>query len=130
MQPVEAVKSFLQHATQSASRSTTLQPLTWLVGILVSGLVLGSAYQTPHWILVIFAIFLCLATVSYLGWYSLFALRNPDLLRSETFYLQKLAIEKKIYGDSDIGMIEEDVLESPVTPPLIADDKSSGGQAE
>lgn len=49
-----------------------------------------------------------------LGSYIYFMRRDPDALRSESYSLQKLAIEKGIFGDNLVGMIDPDrVIETP-----------------
>ncbi len=96
----------MQQATVSGSRSTVLQPLLWLTGILASGLLVAGYYGLPYWVLVIFAVPLGLSFLFALFFYALFAFKNPDLLRSERYSLSKMALEKTLIGDSSAGLTE------------------------
>jgi hypothetical protein len=46
------------------------------------------------------------AALVFLGTFVFFAVKDPDLLRSESYSIQKLAIQKGIVGD-DTGYITE-----------------------
>jgi len=108
MPSVQAIQAFLQAATARGSKSTAMQPLAWLIGILVSGLICGAVWDAPNWLLVTLLVFLGCAVMVYLVGFSLFGFYNPDALRSERFHLSKLAIEKNLIGDNIAGMKEID----------------------
>lgn len=67
-----------------------------------------------------------LAIIVYVGSYIYLLRVNPDALRSERYSLEKLAIEKGVYGDSLTGVVEN---QSSTQQKLSADDNSdeSGG---
>lgn len=113
MPPPELIRAFLSQASSTGSRSTALQPLMWLSGILTTGLVVASNQQTPEWALismtVLFGITICIFLVCYVY----FAIKNPDALRSEKYTLSKMAIEKNLIGDDKAGLLEVGDYESP-----------------
>jgi hypothetical protein len=86
-----------------------LKSLTWLISVLLAALLTAASLQLPSWITV--GLFITLAInillVMFSFGYCLF--NDRDALRSESFSIKKMAIEKGIYGDSITG-----VLKSPV----------------
>jgi hypothetical protein len=75
---------------------------------------LGSfAVGGPLWLGIVLAIGATASIAAYLISYFYLMIRSPDSLRSETFTLKKLAIEKGIYGDSFVGSLEIDSAGSP-----------------
>jgi hypothetical protein len=104
MPSTEIVQALLQQATSSGSRSTAMQPLCWLAGIILSGIIGSAYYNAPIWLLVTLAVFLGFCISLFLGIYTYFAIKNPDALRSEKFTLSKMAIEKNLIGDNNVGL--------------------------
>lgn len=104
----ETIRAIISQASASGSRSTALQPLGWLSGILTSGLILAASFGAPVWVLVSFAVMLCSTVGIYLSGYVYYAIKNPDALRSEKFTLSKMAIEKNLIGDNEAGLMEID----------------------
>lgn len=113
------LKTLFEHAISEGSRSTALKPLGWLVAMLASTTLAAFYWTTPRWIGTIFAIFTIITVITYLGSYLYFLIKDPDALRSERYSLQKLAIEKGLYGDNLIGRITLDDIRKP--QPLAAD---------
>jgi hypothetical protein len=109
MIPVDWVTSLFQQATAKGSRSTILRPLAWFIGICVTATMGAVEVRAPAWITVSFAIFGSLGMLLYLGTYlyCLFS-KKEDLLRSETYSIQKLAIERGFVGDSTEGIFRVD----------------------
>src|SRR5437879_1495225 len=105
MAPFNLVAAFLKQATEQGSRSTILRPLGYLLSMCVAA-TLGAVYvKAVPWLVLLFAVFSGLAAILYLGTYVYCLLTNREtLLRSETYSIQKLAIEKGFYGDSSAGM--------------------------
>jgi hypothetical protein len=70
--------------------------------------------KAPFWVSILFGCFSALCGLLYLATY-IYCLvtKQETLLRSETYSIQKLAIEKGIYGDSTVGSFNAD--ESPQT---------------
>jgi hypothetical protein len=94
----------LQQANIGQSRSSVLNPLQWLLVILVAGVAICLLFHSPSWLIGLFAVMLILVLCLFLGSYIYFARTNPDALRSEQFSLSKLAIEKGMVGDSLAGL--------------------------
>jgi hypothetical protein len=94
----------LQQANIGQSRSSVLNPLQWLLVILVAGIVLCVWLHSPSWLVTLFAVMVVLVLLLFLGSYIYFMRKNPDALRSEQFSLSKLAIERGLVGDSLSGL--------------------------
>ncbi len=95
------------HAT--LSRSDVLKPLAWLAGILLTAMVGMLWVKAPSWLTVLMAILLSVSIVLYLISYVYCLLRDPDALRSETYSLHKMVIERGLLGDNVTGVIDLDV---------------------
>lgn len=109
----ELLRAFLQQASASGARTTVLHPLSWLVGILTSGCVIASIFDTPYWVPMMLGGLLCLSVFAFLMAYFFFSVKDPDALRSERYTLSKMALEKNLIGDSEKGLMPLDVEESP-----------------
>lgn len=101
------IKSFLEQATAQGSRSTALRPLGWLMSICVAAVISAIWVVAPAWVTILFAIFAVLTITMYLASYGycLFTGKS-DLLRSESYSIQRLAIEKGMIGDNKAGLFE------------------------
>ncbi len=106
MQNLELIRAFLQQATEQGSRSTVLKPLGWMMAILVAATISAFSFSAPIWLGVLFAVFCGLTMFLYLFSYVYFMFKDKDALRSETYSIQKLAIEKGFVGDSIKGVFE------------------------
>jgi hypothetical protein len=73
----------------------------------------GPYWGAPGWALISLAGFLGVTVATYLISYVIYAIKNPDALRSEKYTLSKMAIEKNLIGDSTAGLIEVGDFESP-----------------
>jgi len=105
------IRTILNHSSASGIKSTVLKSLGWIIPIEIVGLIVGLNYKASS-VIIIFIIFLCLTVLLFIGTFIYCLFSNPDLLRSESFTLTKLAIEKGIYGDNLSGEIKEDMLQS------------------
>jgi hypothetical protein len=99
---------FWQHLTanvlERGSRSSVVTTLVIMGGLLASAMV-GSLYgRAPDWVPIFFATLLGLDFIAFLCAYAYFARTAPDALRSEKFYLQKMAIERGYVGDAHSGL--------------------------
>ena len=113
---VTLIRSLLQHATAETSRSTALAPLGWLVAMLLAATVGSKISGTTAWLTVALGVLTVVSVAGYLAAYLYFLLRNPDALRSETYTLSKLAIERGVFGDSVSGVFspsDRKMLEAP-----------------
>src|SRR5260221_115953 len=103
------------HAT--LTRSDILRALIWPLGIIMTTTVGLVAANAPHWLLVIFSCLLVLNMLLYAASYIFCLITDRDALRSETYSLQKIAIEHGLYGDRRIGIIEpEPHNDTPLLP--------------
>jgi len=121
----ELIRAFLSQASSSGSRSTALQPLGWLSGILTSGLVVAASWGAPEWALITLSVLLVVTVSIYLISYIFYAIKNPDALRSEKYTLSKMAIEKNLIGDDKSGLIEVGEYENPPVSPALPNKKES-----
>lgn len=104
---MDIIKALLSRSDASGSKSTILQPLTWFIAILLATLALLFKIQAPNWICYtltgIIIVIVLLFGFAYV--YCLFV--DRDALRSESFSIRKMEIEKGIMlGDSSTGLIE------------------------
>ena len=117
----EFLRSFLEQATATGSKSTVLRDLRWFAGIVLTTLLAALHFKAPHWVLVCLAGLVGIVSFVYLGAYVYFALRSPDSLRSEKFTLSKMAIERSVVGDNLAGFIDptisKRVIELPASTP-------------
>lgn len=97
----------LQQFSERGSRSTALKPLGQLATIL-SALLVGAIWQnSPSYIIICIFCLLCLDVIAYIGSYTYFMLHGKDYLRSESFVIDKMSIEKRLIGDSVVGTTVE-----------------------
>ena len=107
MPNIEWLSTFCDQATAQGARSTIVRPLTWLIGLLLSTLMIILYINVATWLLLLLAVLLCVSFVMFCSTFVYFALKNPDYLRSERYTLTKMAIEKHLYGDRETGLIEQ-----------------------
>jgi hypothetical protein len=117
MPSIQLIKAFLEQATSHGSRSTVLRPLAWLVAICASATLAAVRFSAPTWIIVLFGVSAGLGIALYLVSYIYcLAKGKEDLLRSETYSIQKLAIEKGFVGDSLAGVFRAEPNEQALVP--------------
>ena len=102
------IKALFSQSDASGSRSTILKPLMWLIGILL-GVLLTLVFTSAEPWLHIIVVCLIIAAIGLYFYVYCYCLRhNPDALRSESFTIRKMQIEKGLYGDSNVGYLEEE----------------------
>ena len=106
MPGVDSITQLLRKSAAGGSKSTVLNPLAWLVAIEFAGLAASLKYGAPEWVIQVIVGLLVLSAVVYVAAYVFFGLTNSDALRSERFFLSKLAIEKSARGDNLVGLLE------------------------
>lgn len=89
------------------SRTDVLRALVWPNAMLLIALVAGATKNAPTYLLVLLSVLLVLFMLLYAGAYVVFGLKDPNLLRSERYNIEKLAIEKGLLGDSMKGIVNE-----------------------
>jgi len=111
MPALNLIRAFLEQASAQGSKSTVLRPIGWMMPICVAA-TLGAVYiAAPLWVTVMFGAFSGLTMLLYLGAYVFCLLTDKEALRSETYSIQKLAIEKGFVGDSLTGVLPTETAE-------------------
>jgi hypothetical protein len=105
---------FSASALLSGNRTTVLNTLGWMMLLLILGLIGCSTVGVPHWLIVLLAACLAIDFVVFIGAYIYFAITAPDYLRSENYSIQKLAIEKRVLGDSTGGTFNAEEDDPPM----------------
>lgn len=88
------------------SRTDVLRALIWPNALLLGGLIWAGVQGAPTFILVLLSVLLVLFMLLYAGAYIVFGKQDPNLLRSERFNLEKMAIEHGLYGDDKTGLMQ------------------------
>ena len=88
------IKALLSHSDASGSRSTILKPLTWLLGIILATLLAAFRFSAPAWFCYLLAGIAILAVLLFFFAYVFCLFKDRDALRSESFSLRKMEIEK------------------------------------
>jgi hypothetical protein len=119
MPGLNLIASFLQQATAQGTRSTILNPLGWFFALCTGGLLGSVRWNASLWIQLIFGVFAILGGTTYLGAYVFCLLtKQPELLRTEKYLIQQLAIEKGFRGDSITGPITSAAISSVTVEPV------------
>ncbi len=106
--PEVFLKSLFEQSQARGSRSTALGPLFVLLGLLLTALVTTTklAPDPPTWLLPgLFGLVAFIVLVGA-GAYIYLLIKDRDALRSERYSIQKLAIEKGMYGDDMTGVVD------------------------
>jgi hypothetical protein len=101
--PVDELWSLIHQSIGTASRSTALKPLGWLVGITTVPFVAVLRYRSPFWVTVSVMCLLFAGAIVYLCSYVFLLFNNVDALRSENFALKKMELQQSRTGDSQMG---------------------------
>ena len=113
----DVVRQYLEHASGSGRRSTAVSTLIVMGGVLLAGLVASVLFDAPQWLLE-WLVGLVVGDAALFGIAFLyFMLKSPDALRSESFELEKMAMERGLFGDSLQGLVAQG--DGP-KPPAIA----------
>jgi hypothetical protein len=107
------------------AKSTALKPLGWLVTILSASSISAFYFKSPSWLGATFGALTAVSIVGYLVAYAYFAYTDKDALRSEKFYLQKLAIQRGFIGDDMTGYIRLDASAPRALPPPERDEEKA-----
>jgi hypothetical protein len=93
------LESLYKQTNIGQSRSSVLNPLQWMLVILVIGLGSALGFHAPAWLILLFAVLIG-GTVAFIlaaFWY--FMIREPSLLRSEDYSLAKHAMDKGLFTE-------------------------------
>ncbi len=100
------IKTLLQQSSIGQSRSSALNPLQWVLVILLAGAVICPLVNAPSWLLKILVGLTVIIVILIATSYVYFMFKNPDALRSEQYTLSKIALEKGLVGDNLIGLFD------------------------
>jgi hypothetical protein len=109
---LQLAASLREQMTANLSRSDVLKPLAWLIGLLLTGLVLAITAKAAGWVVAGLMGAVGAGVVLYMGAYVFCLFSDRDALRSERYTLQKMAIEHGLYGDSRIGLQDAPVIDA------------------
>lgn len=107
----EILQTFMQQASAKGARSTVLHTLLIFIGMLLSAIVVTATIGAPEWIINVFTVVFSFACGIFFLAFIYFGLNDPDALRSEKFVIDKMAMEKGLYGDSQSGLHQANVIE-------------------
>lgn len=88
------------------ARSNVIVSLLWLFFLTLGSTVTYAILGDKEILLYFFIGALSVELLSIIVAYFIFAFKDPDCLRSETYTLSKLAIEKGQVGDNQTGLLE------------------------
>lgn len=74
--------------------------------MILTSIVLSSLNPKLYWLPILLSCLLILFLGIYAFSYLYCLLRNPDLLRSERYGIQKMAIQHGLLGDSESGLFD------------------------
>ena len=122
------ISAFLAQASATGSRSTVLKPLYGIIPFCFAATMSSAYFKLVEWITYVFAGFSVLSIAVFLFSYIYCLLKDKDALRSETYSIQKMAIEKGFIGDDMSGVIKidrrpSDILNGSVSSSESGDDK-------
>jgi hypothetical protein len=100
---IQIVSSLREQMQATLSRSDALKPLAWLMGMLLTALLVSAYLQAHTAIQILLGTLLGLSGALYLFAYTFCLVKIPDALRSERYSLHKMAIEHGLLGDSSSG---------------------------
>ena len=104
-------REIFQSSAAQGSRTSAMGSMIWLIALLL--LAVGAvAWTDAEWVLRVLSGLLCLAIASLIGVFIWFAIRDPDLLRSERFNIAKAAMEHGYVGDDLQELLDDTSLSS------------------
>ena len=111
------VSSFVQ-ARVSGSRSTVLAPLNLLLTVLLPSTIVASVWS-PAWIATVLVVSSVVVLLLYRFAYTFCLFQDKDALRSESYSLEKLRMDRGLLGDSTSGVEEtkrdQELIAAPAT---------------
>lgn len=102
------INALLQQASHDGSRSTVLKPLGFILTVFLSAILLSFYIKAPSWLGITLTVIMVIIMILFVYAYLYFMKADPDALRSEKYSLQKMQIEKGIFGDDSRGVVEPD----------------------
>lgn len=94
-----------------------MQPILWILASVLAAFVSASmSGKAPEWALIVLGAMSFLALLVAVVVYCCFALKNPDLLRTEKFLIRRMEIEQSAIGDSLKGVVSGPQANGPILP--------------
>ncbi|MEE6030472.1 hypothetical protein [Avibacterium paragallinarum] len=87
------------------ARSNVIVSLLWLFFLTLGSTITYGIWGEKEFVMYFLLVILGIEIAAIIGAFWYFAINNPDYLRSETYTLSKLAIEKGQLGDTNNGLI-------------------------
>ena len=125
---LSAIREYLEHASGSGRRSTVLSTLIVMGGVLLVGLVGSLWASAPEWLLKWLVALIVGDAVLFGVAFIYFMFKSPDALRSESFELEKMAMERGLFGDSLHGAFVQG--DGPQPPAVSSDPPKQIGAPE
>ena len=116
----EFFSAILNQVNSIGSRSTVLKELKWIITIFLSAIYFLVDIKASDIMLYIIGVMLFFTFLTFLYTHLICLKKNPELLRSESYSLNKLKIEKGYIGDNLHGLSEIDLIKK--LPIGISDD--------
>lgn len=110
------IKSFIQHASAGGYRSTVLKPIGGILGMFLGATLLAFYFKMPSWVGKVFVGSSLFIVSVFLFSYIYCMFTDKDALRSERFFLQKMAIEKGLVGDDSRGLFQQSEKKEKLIP--------------
>lgn len=126
----QILSALREQLSANVSRSDVLKPLAWLIGLLLAGTLLSSLEKAPIWLTATLLGMIGAAGIVYGGAYIFCLVIDRDALRSERYSLSKLALEHGVYGDSEVGIIEDQTRDRSTLLPPPSDGETGPNKGE
>ena len=127
MKNESSMRDLLAQISSKGSKSTILKPLAWMLGICVTSTLTSAKLGLSSWISILFSIFASIAMFLYLVAYLYCLVKDRDALRSETYSIQKMVVERGFVGDDINGSLP---VERTPTGRLIETNSTIDGKAD
>ena len=116
----QILRTFFENTSAKGARSSALHSLHVSTGVSFAGLMVAIYIDAPEWVVLFIATILAILFLVYIGTYLFLLFNDRDALRSESFTLSKMAIEKGLIGDDLTGLINateksQDLIEGEVS---------------
>lgn len=116
----QVLRHFFERSSAKGARSSALHSLHVAIGLDFSGMMAAIWLDAPEWAVKLLAVILVVLFLVYVFAYLFLLFRDRDALRSESFTLSKLAMEKGLVGDDLTGLISaaesgQNLIESEVS---------------
>lgn len=121
---IKLLSELREQMSAELTRSDVLRALIWPNAGLLMAFTAAISAHSPNWCLVALAGMLGVFMFLYAAAYVFFAITDPDALRSEKYKLQKIAIEKGLFGDSLTGLRQ--VEDTPIAAKAVTVSPSLG----